>query len=418
MSELDPAARAPRAPRARLIGALVAASALIGAGGINAIAMSTANPLLLKALAPYSGAASSIWTELAVQTTQTAPNMDELRRKAISTLSREPLDFRAARTIALTDLAEGRKAEARKLFRIIARNTQREPITHVWLIGDAFKNRRYGDLLREAEIVMRDQPDSAVSVFTMLTTFIDEGKIVDAIVRKVAARPEWRAGFFDVFGERSKNSAAAYDFFRRVKAAGAPASAAEQRVWLLHEIGRTDTSEVVARWKALQAVPLPPSERFVRNPGFEGSAAPQPFNWAFFLPDGSFAEITSTPDGEGKALYVEMTGRDNMTVARQILDLAPGSYMLSYRAFPLAELERQDLRIGIDCAQGKTFSPRFDHAVTGARETWSRRSVRFTLPAGCDAQQLTIGMRPGGLTANLQAYFDDFSIKPVARGAS
>lgn len=415
MSERD---TAQRAPRARLIGALLAAGALIGAGGVTALAMSTANPLLLKALAPYSGAAASIWTEFEVQTAQTAPNMDDLRKKAVTALTREPLDFRAARSIALTKLAAGRKDEARKLFRIIARNTQREPITHVWLIGDAFANRRYGEFLREAEIVMRDQPESAVNVFVMLTTFIDEGKVIDAIVRKVAAKPEWRAGFFDTFGERSKNSDAAYDFYRRVKAAGAPASSAEQRVWLLHEIGRTDTSEVVARWKALQAEPLPAGERLMRNPGFEGSAAPQPFDWAFYVPEGSFSEINTTPDGEGKALYVEMTGRDNMTVARQILDLRPGSYTLSYRAFPLTELERKDLRIGIDCAAGKTFTPRVDHAVTGAREAWSRHSVRFTLPPGCRAQQLTIGMKPGGLTANLQAYFDDFSIQPASRSPS
>lgn len=407
-----------RRPRGRLVAALLAAGALIGAGGVNAVAMSTVNPLLLETLAPYSGTARSIWTELEVQTAQTAPDPQELRKKAVATLAREPLDFRAARTIALTELSEGRKDEARKLFRIVARNTQREPITHVWLLGDAFGAQRYGEFLREAEIVMRDQPESAVTVYVMLTSFVDEGKATDAILRKVAAKPEWRAGFFDTFGERSKNSDAAFDFYRRLKAAGAPASASEQRVWLLHEIGRTDTNEVVKRWRSLQSAPLPASERFVRNPGFEGSAAPQPFDWAFYVPEGSFSEITAAPDGAGKALYVEMVGRDNMTVARQILDLAPGRYTLSYRAFPLTELQRKDLRIGIDCASGRNFAPRVDHAVTGEREVWTRRSVRFALPAGCHAQQLTIGMQPGGLTANLQAYFDDFAIQPEGRGSS
>lgn len=404
---------ANRPSRLRLISGLAVAAALIAGGGINAIAMSTGNPMVLEALAPYSGAANSIATELVVRTSQAKPDMAKLREKAVSSLKREPLDFRAARSIALTKMMSGEKQEARHLFRIVARNTLREPITHVWLMGDAFENRRYGEFLRESEIVMRGQPETAASVFTMLATLIDEGKVTEAIAKKVAAKPEWRAGFFDTFGETSKNSDAAYAFYRRLQALGAPASASEQRVWLLHELGRTDAHTLVARWRALRTEPLAPKERLLRNPGFEGSASPQPFDWALYFPEGSFAEISASPSGSGKSLFVEVNGRNDAWVARQILDLAPGRYSLAYRVFPLTDLVRKDLRIGLDCASGRVFSPHVDHAVTGALEQWSANSFDFTVPAGCRAQQITVGIKPEGLTSNLQAYFDDFTIRSL-----
>ncbi|MFN6935300.1 MAG: hypothetical protein ACK4NZ_09120, partial [Tsuneonella sp.] len=93
--------------------------------------------------------------------------------------------------------------------------------------------------------------------------------------------------------------------------------------------------------------------------------------------------------------------------------LAPGRYSLAYRVFPLTDLVRKDLRIGLDCASGRVFSPHVDHAVTGALEQWSANSFDFTVPAGCRAQQITVGIKPEGLTSNLQAYFDDFTIRSL-----
>ena len=403
----------PKPIRARLIAGLLAAGALIAAGGANTIALASANPMVLEALAPWSGVAASKAVEFEVQTALSAPNLVELRENALRALRREPIDFRAARSIALASLGSGDKERAEKIFRTVARHTLREPITHIWLISDAFENRRYGEFLREAEVVMRDQPGSSSQVFLMLTKLVDQRQVVPQIVEKVAAKPEWRSGFFDTFGEKSQNSAAAFDFYRRVKASGAPATASEQRVWLLHEIGRSDPAEVIRMWKVLQTQPLSAAERLLRNPGFEGTTAPQPFDWTFFLPEGSFAEVTGSPAGQGKSLYVEMTGRQPMTVARQVLDLPPGRYTVSYRAFLLTDPARKELRVALDCAQGRTFAPRIENAVVAARETWSRHKFDVTIPAGCAAQQLRIGMEPGGLSTSVQAYFDDFAIARV-----
>lgn len=391
--------------------AVAAATVAIVAGTVNTIAMSTVNPALLKTLSKWSGEASGTLLDAQVQTARTAPELAGYRDDLVRTLEREPLDFRATRSLAFVDLAQNRTGRARSLLETNARYTLREPLTHIWLISDALERKNYGAFLRESEIVMRDRPKASQPVYELLTGMIDQSKMTDAIARKVAARPDWRAGFFDTFGEKSTNSAAAYDFFRRIAALGAPASSAEQRVWLLHEIGRTDTAEVVGRWKALQTEPLPADEALVRNPGFEGTTAPQPFDWTFYVPEGSFAEISNSPAGSGKALYAEFNGRGDQTVARQILDLVPGRYSLTYRVYPLSDLGRKDLKLRVDCATGKTFAPVVTHTVTAPVNAWSSRSFTFGIPAGCPAQQLVVGIEPGGLTAEVQTYFDDLTIR-------
>lgn len=399
--------------RARLLAGLLGAGALITVGGVNALGLSSRNPILLKALAPYSGAAAANWTEVEVRTAQVAPDMESLREKSLDVLKREPLDFRAARTLALVDVFAKREDAARAKFAVIADHTLRESITHIWLMDDYYKRGDYRSFLDEGEIVMRAEPQTAASVYTLLTQLIDKGKMGPEIAQKVAAKPEWRAGFLDAFGEQSKNSEAAFSLFKSIKAQGAPASSSELRVWLLHELGRSGGSATVQRWKSLRIEPPGKGERYVRNGDMEGTTAPQPFDWTFFLPEGNFAEISASPNGPGKSLFVELKGRDPVIVARQVLDLPPGSYALDYRVFPLVDLSRRDLRIGIDCAQGNGFSPVVDHSVSGPLDGWSRGKLTFDVGTNCPAQQITIGMKPDGLTSSLQAYFDDFVITPI-----
>ena len=391
----------------------VAGVALIVMGAASTLAMASRSRAALAALSPWSGVAAGRLLDAQVIAARDPRQLQALRPQLIEVLRREPLDFRAARSLAFVMLTRNKHGEARKLMRTVARNTLREPLTHIWLIGDAFEGKRYGEFLHEAEIVMRGKPEAAQPVYGMLTKFIDDGTLIDPIARKLASNPFWRGGFFDAFGSQSKNSANAYRFFQRVGELGLPATASEQRVWLLTQVGRMDTVDVVARWRALQATPLPADEHLLRNGDLEGTTAPQPFDWTFFIPEGSFAEISSSPSGQGKAIYVEMKANGDMTVARQILDLRPGRYRLQYSVYPILALERPDLLVGIDCASGKTFVPLTSSVASGEVDRWSKQTIEFAIPPACRAQQITIGLRPDGLTSDVQAYFDDMSITPV-----
>ncbi|MFC4293979.1 hypothetical protein ACFO0A_02775 [Novosphingobium tardum] len=406
----DTQAMVSQPARWKLAVAMAGALAAFAIGAGDTFALATRNPALAQSIAGWSGATKSKHAELLVQNARSLSAIPEVKSAAIAALVREPLDFNAARTLGSIAIRENDIPLGRAIFTAVGQQTLREPVSHFWLMSDTYARGRYGDFLKEAEVILRQKPEMSPQIFTLFTRLADGRRVTERLIQRLASRPEWRPGFFDVLGEQSTNSDAAYEFYTRLARTKAPPSPAELRVWLRHEVGRTDGDVLVGRWKSLQRPPLPARERLIRNPDFEGSVAPQPFDWTFYLPEGSFAEIGPSPDGPGKALYVEMTGRDNETVASQILDLAPGRYRFSARYYPVSDISRRELTISLTCAQGRNFSPLAKSALDATPERWSRWQWDVDLPAGCNVQQLSIGMEPRALTADARSYFDDFAV--------
>lgn len=391
----------------------LAASGLILSGGFATIAMASRNPVLLSAMAPWSAVAAGKILDAKVLAARTPGELQSLKPQLIDVLRHEPMDFRAARSIAFIELTENRSDAARRMLQTVGRNTKREALTHVWLMNDAFEKKRHDDFLLQSEIVMRVKPETSQQVFLMLTKLIDDGALVEPVATALAEKPFWRPAFFDAFGSASKNNANALRLYATLKRKGSPASSSEQRVWLLTQVGKVDTERLVAWWSAIRSQPLPDSEAGLRNGNFEGSSAPQPFDWTFYIPDGSFAEVSSSPSGAGHSLYVEMEGSSDQSVARQILTLQPGRYRLSYDLYPISDLSSRGLTVSILCGKGTNFVPLNSQTAAGPADQWTRKTQDFTIPADCTTQQISIDLKPGGFSTEVQAYFDNMAVKPI-----
>lgn len=407
--------RSVRPAQLRMAAALAVAALVFAVAGGNMLALTTRNVALANRFAGWSPATVSKQAELLAQNPDSLKMLPAVKVAAIRAVSREPLDFKAARTLATIAVRQNDVPLARKLFSAVGSHTLREPLTHFWLMGDDYARGRYPSFVREAEIILRQQPEMTPQIFLLFTRLVDRNLAREHLLERLKTNPEWRPGFLDAMGEQSENSAAAYALYRDLARSAVPPKSSELRVWLLHEVGRTDADELVRRWRSLQRPPLAERERLIRNPDFNGSLAPPPFDWAFFVPEGSFSEIGPSPTGAGKALYLEMTGRSDQTVATQMLDLAPGRYRLAASIYPLSDLGRRDLTARLTCGSGKTFAPLAQTAMVAEPERWSKWRWDVTIPAGCRVQQLQLGMNPRELTADLRAYFDDFSITPLAR---
>lgn len=404
-----------KSARLRLIIALVVAALVFAFAASNMLALATRNVALAQQLAGWSGATASKQAELLAQNPNSLKMLPAVEAAAIRAMRREPLDFKAARTLASIAARRNDKPLARTLFSAVGRRTLREPVAHFWLMGDDYERGRYAAFVREAEIILRQQPEMAPQIHLLFTRLVDRNLAREHLLKRLESDPEWRPGFLDAMGEKSENSDAAYALLKDLARTPAPPRSSELRVWLLHEVGRTDAVELVRRWKSLQRPPLAERERLIRNPDFNGSLAPPPFDWAFFVPEGSFSEIGPSPTGTGKALYLEMTGRNDQTVATQVLDLPPGRYRIAASIYPISDLGRRDLTARLNCASGKRFAPLAETTIEAPLERWSKWRWDLAIPSGCRVQQLSLGMSPRALTADLRAYFDDFAITPLTR---
>lgn len=109
------------------------------------------------------------------------------------------------------------------------------------------------------------------------------------------------------------------------------------------------------------------------NPGFEETAARPPFNWALSSGNGGVAEYRA-----GGGLTVAHFGREPMILARQLLLLEPGRYVL--RTEVEGTLEPGQLQWKVHCFKGGE-EQMIPLAPSGAP---------FTIPAGCPAHWLEL----------------------------
>jgi hypothetical protein len=132
-----------------------------------------------------------------------------------------------------------------------------------------------------------------------------------------------------------------------------------------------------AVWRTFTGVP---PVRSIFNPQFARLNEPPPFNWSYAANEAGVAE-----PGNG-GLNILYFGRQDVTLARQVILLVPGEYQLNFRVS--GELPSPGaLRLALTCLP--TQHPLLDSRVASLTE--GRVFMRFRVPeADCRAQQLQL----------------------------
>lgn len=165
-----------------------------------------------------------------------------------------------------------------------------------------------------------------------------------------------------------------------------------------------DYAGAEAMWVRLSGVA---SRGLLYNPQFRDLSAPPPFNWAY----GSGSSGVAEPSGSG-GLDVIYYGREDATLASQMLRLAPGRYRLAMRID--GPSRANGVGWTIICYPGPTtlFQLPLGTVDKGAI------SGTFAVPAsGCGAQSLELRGRPPEVTETAQVSIFDLKLEPVAGGS-
>ncbi|HEY0412867.1 MAG TPA: hypothetical protein VGD66_06990 [Allosphingosinicella sp.] len=121
----------------------------------------------------------------------------------------------------------------------------------------------------------------------------------------------------------------------------------------------------------------------IYDPGFAGLPGGPPFNWELVTGGEGVAERTP-----GGALQVDYYGRAPVTLARQIMMLAPGAYRLAFHAEGDAKGDGSRLTWNVTClgAAGRLLQLPLTGIASGPRTL----AAGFTVPPGCAAQWLSL----------------------------
>lgn len=331
---------------------------------------------------------------LRAQQALTAGRYAEAERGARAVIARAPLSRPAIRILAMARTAQGEELEAAELLIAASVVTWRDPYTQTYLYGLASRANEPDAAARRADALARNA-DFRLDGFAALTELLGRSGGVDAVATRLALRPDWRADYFAQLAPRGPEQARAIaTLVRRLRSSAAPPSPTETAEVLTH---------LVAAGQARLAFDLS-GQRHPRDgahllddPNFQGTQVPQsgapasPFAWS--LASDTPVRVVDRRDDTGRpALSVEPTDERAPFFVSRLVPVAPGRYLLSYRAAGSPDaLDR--LHPQLECT-GASVSPAAS-APARVRGGESMRSLSLQVPAGCELLRLGFGFETG-----------------------
>ncbi|WP_159015921.1 hypothetical protein [Cognatiluteimonas profundi] len=321
---------------------------------------------------------------------QAAPQASDLAR-ARNILRSSPDDGRAfrvlARSAALDGDGNGNGSQARALYAIAARRAPRDQPTRAALADGAFAA---GDLqagFDQLDALFRVAPNLRDPLLRRLIPDLDDARVQEALVARMATNPPWRAALVPVLLDASTSTPAALDLLARLarRIPLLPAEA-DARIALLQRAGRDGD----ARQLWLEALPTSQRGDDARlfDGGFEHPDVTGAYGWRLDPPPGVAITSDDTNPAQGAhALSIDFSGRAVQGPGlSQRLALAPGDYRLSLAVDNATDAQRP-FAWRLSCqAPGE---PLLSLSLPdGSRRGWQQVAADFSVPAGCTGQTL------------------------------
>jgi hypothetical protein len=157
------------------------------------------------------------------------------------------------------------------------------------------------------------------------------------------SNPGLRSSFSQTFTTDPANADLLIELASQEQRTAGPAPAWQANS-LLKLVEAGDYPKARQVWARLGGRASDPSET-IHDPRFEGSSAPPPFNW-------TFAAQGAVIEPQSGGLHILYFGRDDATLAGQMLVLRPGRYRLKMK-FSGQMTDPQAVRWRISCMPGK-----------------------------------------------------------------
>ena len=268
---------------------------------------------------------------------------------------------------------KGELAVAEQAFLEARRRHPRSRAARYFLAEHYLRTGRLAAGLQEISVLARLVPQAAGSTAPFLATFARAPGGSAELRRLFDRQPELRG---PVLTELAKDPANARLI---LSLAGRSANDAPQgwQAQLIDSLLRAgDYRQAHQIWRSVAGVSQP---GLLFDPAFRGSSAPAPFNWTLAAGGTGFAERVDN------GLHVVFYGRDNATLASQLLVLEPGSYRLAMRV--AGDTRASLLAWRVICLPGRNGVAEvpLNKAATGGR-----LEAAFVVPGGCPAQQLEL----------------------------
>jgi hypothetical protein len=290
---------------------------------------------------------------------------------------------------------------AERLLLEARRRDPRSPAARYLLASLYIETGRLDVGLRESAALARLLPGAAAQLAPALAQYVTTPGAAEQVVRLLKAHPDLAPALFYELAANPSNA----DLLVRL-ASTVPAGAFSQR-WqkrLISELlNQHDYEKAWSLWAKLNGKNAR-LRQTVHDPGFQDALSAPPFNWELSRTGG----VVERRNGSLQVLYF---GRDEVTLARQVLVLRPGNYELEMDVSGNIN-GSQDVRWELSCLPGNREIARTT-LRDGARATLR---ARFAIPSGsCRAQDLRLQAGPGDFPGASDFSIANFELREAGR---
>ncbi len=386
--------------------ALAAGAVVLGYGAVThslAYTLRASATERAYALAPDDGRIAAILSEkLAGPEATTADRLraDTLARSA---LRDDPTAVSAIATLGINAEIRGNTAAARRFFAQADTLSRRDLRTRLWAIEDAVARNDIAGALRNYDIALRTSRLAPDLLFPVLAGAITNADIRSGLVRILATRPLWGPQWIAYISGNGPDAGAAATLFRGLDQAKVPITYDARSALLRRLVGQGSVEQA---WAYYAASTGNTDRRRSRDPEFQAIyAIPAPFDWVPVEADGVSASIQRGQNG-GIFDFSVPSGIGG-PILQQMQLLTPGRYVIegTNTGFDPNEAARPYWRLA--CTSGREIG-RVDIPTAEGRF-----QGMFDVPAGCEAQYLTLVVRPSTQVGGIAGQITGASLHPV-----
>lgn len=288
---------------------------------------------------------------------------------------------------------------AEQLFTAARARDPRSVAARYFLADRYLRTGRTGQALAEIAALSRLFPQGMAGFGPALATFAQTPGAVPQLRSLFQSSPQLEPVVLSALANDPGNAKLILALWGRRQIPADPATAEWQAKLIntLVDQGRFGSAHAI--WRLVSGIP--DSRGTLFNPGFAKSDVPPPFNWKLAT-DGGVVEPT-----RGNRLQVIYFGRNDATLAEQLLLLAPGRYQLSMDISDPPG-EGGAIAWSLTCVPGK------DSIFRLPIERKGRVAASFLVPQGCTAQRLQLTGTPGDFPQSQDFSIGRFSLTKAA----
>jgi hypothetical protein len=386
------------------LAALAAAIALLSLSHTLANVVAKVDPARAHLLAPWDGQITAAHVRQRFTLSPESAHNSQTARLARLALRQDATTVDALSVLGLQAQLRSDTEQARGLFAYSHILSRRELRSQIWAIEEAVARGDIAGALRQYDVALRTSRNARDLLFPVLAGAVAEPMVRSVMVRTLTEGAEWVPHFIHYLAESAFAPDATVLFFREGERVGLPIQNPQKAILVNTLVAKGLFDEA---WSFYVTFRTGADRRQSRD--FSSAVEiPTPFDWRVIDSPGMFGSLQESE--MGTMINFSAVSGASGPAAQQFQMLPPGIYRIEGTSAGVEQPDRSLPYWLLACRDGRELGR---VTVPNSMGTVQAFAGRFTVPATCPVQSLSLIIRPSDELGGVEGTVDQLRLAPA-----